>query len=1030
MTLRAGLLLFLGVLALASLGLYTALTQSGGVSIPGGKNALEQALSPYIEGETLRFTEPRVALREGQDTVEMTLQSLAFSTPGRDVTVALEGISAFIDSDRLAQGAIRFRSAQIARARVRIDLGNGGPDTAKLPTPKEITADIDAAYRAAFSDVGLGRLSRLRIKEAVISLESQGDVLAVGEGALTMQPAGTSMQLASKFAWVGKGAATFEGTSDLFVVGGPEMALDVALAVKNTQAGGRIGGIQLDLAEAVIAASYTQAAAQDAQLEISVKAASAAVSGEGLYGAPQGLDGVDVSLVYRAATDTASVSLKSLRLDDAALTAAADITNVSGDGALQVEARLENLAVQALKDYWPSAAAPGGREWVVENIDAGRLPLTTLSLKTPVSALMDGALEPDALDVAFTMEDLLVHYRRPMAPLVGANGTGRMTIDGAVFNVAQGRINTVDAAGSTVFLTDFSKPVQNADVNLRVRGNATQLAQVLDSEPLGYFTGYGIAPDSLSGQFVGRALLKIPLLKAVLLDDITLSARIDSPALTLADVVDGEAMTFQRAAIDLTQDAMALRGDIETVGATGALRWREDFTGASETPTQIEINGQLESIGIARWMPALSSNVFGTVFFETTLAGRGSDISAAKVTADLSAARFDVPELGYAKPIGESAQALVSFAKSEGTLNFDALTLNGPDLLIIADGNLASDGVKARFSATTIELPALKANLTVSKDGPAWLVAGQAERFDVAPILKMFWAGALTQAPSEEDTNAETTISVSLNLDQVALLDDKSATAARVLGSLKGDRIQQLNVFGQGPGGAPFTLTIEPIPDGRRLLLASQSAGELASGLGMLTNAQGGQLMVQATSFDRGDDLVLAGLIEMSDVRLLDTPILARMLGLGSLSGVADLARNRGLNFETVEVPFELAGGVMRITNASAKGPALGLTANGEFLDSLERGDIRGVLVPSYTINSALGRVPVIGDVLMGGENTGLFGINYRVSGQMDDPELQVNAASLLTPGFLRRIFGDQKGRLDDVARETILPQPSAGPPQ
>lgn len=1031
MTLRAGLLLFLCLLALASLSLYLALKQSGGITIPGGKSALEQALAPYVDRSSLRFTEPRIALREEDDTVEMTLQSLAFDTQGRDVAVTLEGISALIDSDRLTQGAIRFRAAEIARAGVRIDIAAKPGDKAQpMPTAREITAATHAAYRAAFSQVGLGRLSRLSVKNAIVTVAFGGDEIAIGTGALTVQPAGNSMQLTSSFAWRGAGAIAFQATSDLFVVGGPDMPLDAALTVESEEVVGKFADLAFDLEQASVSASYNQAATENARLEVIYKTSDARFSAAGVYDAPQQFTGLDGTLIYRAKTDTASLLLRPLSLDQATLTAALDVLDASSDARLQLEGRLENLDVQGLKDYWPVSTAPGGLAWVRENIDAGRLPVTKVSFKTSLEALRAGALAPDALSVVFDMEDLLVHYRRPMPALVGAFGAAKMTIDGITFNVTRGIINEVDAAGSTVLLTDFSKRVQTAEINLKVTGSSTKLAQVLDSKPLEYFTAYGIAPDTLSGEFSGRALLTLPLLKDVLLDDIVLSARIDGQSLTLGDLIDGEALTFRRAVIELTQDAMALRSDIETVGASGALRWREDFTGTSGAPTQMDITGQLTSIGIARWMPDLAGNLFGTVFFEADLAGRGDDITAAKISADLTPARFDVPELGYVKPIGESAQALMSFAEKDDGLEFDALTLSGPDLMVIASGMLARGGTSASFSAPTIELPGLKASLNVSKQGNDWLLAGQADRFDVAPILTMFWEGALTQAPSAEDAAADTMVSVSINLDRIDMLNGKSATGARVLGSLKGDRIQQLNVFGAGPGSAPFTLTIEPVSDGRRLLLASQSAGQLASGLGMLSNAEGGQLTVQATSFERGDDLVLAGLMEMTNVRLLDTPILARMLGLGSLSGVADLARNRGLNFETVEVPFELAGGIVRVTNASAKGPALGLTANGEFLESFERGDIRGVLVPSYTINSALGRVPVIGDVLMGGENTGLIGINYRVSGELDDPELQVNAASLLTPGFLRRIFGDQKGRLEDVASETLLPQPSAGQPQ
>jgi len=41
----------------------------------------------------------------------------------------------------------------------------------------------------------------------------------------------------------------------------------------------------------------------------------------------------------------------------------------------------------------------------------------------------------------------------------------------------------------------------------------------------------------------------------------------------------------------------------------------------------------------------------------------------------------------------------------------------------------------------------------------------------------------------------------------------------------------------------------------------------------------------------------------------------------------------------------------------------------------------------------------------MGGEGKGLFAFTYSVKGALDDPEINVNPLSVLTPGFLRWIF-------------------------
>ena len=75
--------------------------------------------------------------------------------------------------------------------------------------------------------------------------------------------------------------------------------------------------------------------------------------------------------------------------------------------------------------------------------------------------------------------------------------------------------------------------------------------------------------------------------------------------------------------------------------------------------------------------------------------------------------------------------------------------------------------------------------------------------------------------------------------------------------------------------------------------------------------------------------------------------------------------------------------------------------------------------MPLYTINSAVGRIPLIGDLLVGDEGSGVFAATYRLRGPLDDPEVSVNPLAALAPGFLRNIFGAIAGGLDGTGPGT-----------
>ncbi|MEE8351889.1 MAG: hypothetical protein V3R37_06860, partial [Rhodospirillales bacterium] len=60
----------------------------------------------------------------------------------------------------------------------------------------------------------------------------------------------------------------------------------------------------------------------------------------------------------------------------------------------------------------------------------------------------------------------------------------------------------------------------------------------------------------------------------------------------------------------------------------------------------------------------------------------------------------------------------------------------------------------------------------------------------------------------------------------------------------------------------------------------------------------------------------------------------------------------------------------------------------------------------AYAINSALGNIPLLGQIFTGGEEGGgVFAFNYSMSGSRNNPEVNVNPLSALTPGIFRNVF-------------------------
>ena len=66
---------------------------------------------------------------------------------------------------------------------------------------------------------------------------------------------------------------------------------------------------------------------------------------------------------------------------------------------------------------------------------------------------------------------------------------------------------------------------------------------------------------------------------------------------------------------------------------------------------------------------------------------------------------------------------------------------------------------------------------------------------------------------------------------------------------------------------------------------------------------------------------------------------------------------------------------------------------------------------------------------MSGGQNEGVFAINYRVTGQASNPSLNFNPLSGLTPGILRKMFGAIDGTTPSPSEDAPdLPASSYAP--
>ena len=196
-----------------------------------------------------------------------------------------------------------------------------------------------------------------------------------------------------------------------------------------------------------------------------------------------------------------------------------------------------------------------------------------------------------------------------------------------------------------------------------------------------------------------------------------------------------------------------------------------------------------------------------------------------------------------------------------------------------------------------------------------------------------------------------------------------------------------------------------PRGDGSYSIYAeADDAGQALRALRLYDKVRDGILRIDGVY---SEDEVMRGIIKIRGLKLTKPPVLAKLLTVASLSGIIDLFSGDGMKFDRLDLPFEYKKGLVKINNGLANGSVLGLTFSGEIDRNTDNINIKGVIAPAYGINSFIGSIPILGDLLKGRDRT-VFGANYSIKGNIDDPKVSVNPFSALSPNSVKELFNGE----------------------
>ena len=678
-------------------------------------------------------------------------------------------------------------------------------------------------------------------------------------------------------------------------------------------------------------------------------------------------------------------------------------------GALwaQGEVGLAGFKAEQLATYWPPTLNSGARRWVVEHVYAGSVPEGRLVVDIQPGELQAPDKRPDMVQLEWRFVDGATRYFAQLPHLTDAVGRGRLNAKGMTLELESGRIADVDIDQGLLSIDDFKVKPTPLDMTFRARGPVASILATIDEKPLRLASRVGIDPATVDGEGTGFVRLQVPLKRGVKPEEVDVAAEAEITGYGVPSVLAGLPLSDGDIAVKVDRDTLHAVGAARINGVMAELDWRRPLRKQAGVRDEIKLRASLDQAGREAFGVGLGGRLDGPTWADLRIFPGPNGRAEGMASFDLALTEIAVPEVKWRKPAGAPARMQLTFASApESGLNLTDLRFQADDMRFSGDIRLAVPLAlqRAQIREVTYGETRLDFDVQALPDG-AFRVEARGEQLDLRPFL----ADALDlDTPPATDTPD---VDLNAKLASVLLSDDIRMTRVRAAASRRDGTWSQVDAGGAVNDGAPALLRIVPIAGGRLVDLRSDDAGAMARALGLYDGAVGGRMQFLARLQDPPDgttpDLDLpqaTGKLSAEGFRLVDAPVLAQMLTLGSLTGVDDLLRGDGIAMVRLRAPFTYDRGVLTVDDARAVGPALGLTATVSHDGNSGEVDASGTVVPSYTINSVLGRIPLLGDVLVGGEGEGVFAFTYKIEGSLDAPKVTVNPLSALAPGFLRNI--------------------------
>jgi len=728
---------------------------------------------------------------------------------------------------------------------------------------------------------------------------------------------------------------------------------------------------------------------------------------------------------------------------------------ISGSGVLQwfedmdepsvkLMLQADAATISEIKSYWPIATYPdgsprGARLWVDDNMIGGLA--KNVSFHVDWSSKTGGAFaKGSAFQLNFDFEGIDTRYLRDMPPIEGAAGSGRLTHEEFDIEIDAGTVLGMPIGGSTAHMYDIHHPGAGiGEFNVKLTGPVPTIMDLIAYDPLNVPQKIDFDPARLDGTADVDVSVTLPLVKGVPKEDVLYQVEAHLRDTSVTDLLGGEGLRGGSLILKLDGDQLSLAGDARLNGVPLSLYWRENFAAGRNDPnaetTEVVMVGEFDENDIKAFGVDISDFLEGKAVGEATFIGRNFKFSRGYFTADTTGAVLKASQLGWRKAATSPAMVTGTLVLGDAGTSLSPLVVQGEDVDMIASfdwGARDSGKMDGDFTIRQMGHHQL-AGTVVQRAGEPTKVNIVAAAFDAGVFLTEL-DDAPEKAPTapSEGTPTGGDVDIKLLADRLLLLNGEALEKASLETRFREGEPKALDFKGFVPStdkAVAMTVAETDEQPGQAITITSSDAGQLLRGLGLFAHLRDGSLSMTGATTGWSSRLHMSGEAKIRDSLMVSKEKLGPGVKEGVVSGLNDYLSDGPVTLDKIDVPFDYTDSLLDLSGLKANGPTMGMTMEGQISAREDKINVNGVFVPAYGLNSLLGKIPILGTLLTGGKGKGVFGVSYRVKGQLEQPEFTINPVSGLAPGFLRLLFEGRKGKIADVELEKAVEGTPEGDP-